>query len=110
MSDSRPSTANENLTITGPDSKKTGWFSRSKPSKSFDTDEKDEKSSEVAVVPPEPEVPPVSFTELFRFSTRYELFIDGLALIAAAAAGAAQVGVRCAYRHINSQHDLFGSH
>ncbi|KAK0464466.1 P-loop containing nucleoside triphosphate hydrolase protein [Desarmillaria tabescens] len=85
MSDSRPSTANEKLTITGPDSKKAGWFTRQKPTKSVDTDE---KGSEVAVVPPEPEAPPISFTELFRFSTKFELFIDAIALVAAAAAGA----------------------
>ncbi|KAF6757399.1 multidrug resistance protein 1 [Ephemerocybe angulata] len=38
----------------------------------------------------EPEVPPISFTQLFRFSTKFELFIDALGLLCAAAAGAAQ--------------------
>ncbi|KAK0187916.1 P-loop containing nucleoside triphosphate hydrolase protein [Armillaria mellea] len=108
MSDSRPSTANEKLTITGPDSKKAGWFSRSKPSKSID-DEKDEKGSEVAVVPPEPEVPPVSFTELFRFSTKFELFVDGLALIAAAAAGAAQPLMTLLFGNLTNQFVIFQS-
>ncbi|PBK74780.1 P-loop containing nucleoside triphosphate hydrolase protein [Armillaria solidipes] len=109
MSDSRPSTANEKLTITGPDSKKTGWFSRSKPSKSFDTDEKDEKGSEVAIVPPEPETPPVSFTELFRFSTKFELFVDGLALVAAAAAGAAQPLMTLLFGNLTNQFVIFQS-
>ncbi|KAK0214486.1 P-loop containing nucleoside triphosphate hydrolase protein [Armillaria fumosa] len=102
---SRPSTANENFTITDPESAKTGWFGRSKPSKSVDIDEKD--SSEVTVVPPEPEVPPVSFTELFRFSTRFELLIDGLALIAAAAAGAAQPLMTLLFGNLTNQFVVF---
>ncbi|KAK1218234.1 hypothetical protein PQX77_019085 [Marasmius sp. AFHP31] len=36
------------------------------------------------------EVEPVSFVELFRYSTNLELIIDAIALVAAAAAGAAQ--------------------
>ncbi|KAK0493960.1 hypothetical protein EDD18DRAFT_1355878 [Armillaria luteobubalina] len=44
-------------------------------------------------------VPPVLFTELFRFSTRFELLISGLALIAAAEAGMAAKPQRCPYAH-----------
>ncbi|CAA7269322.1 unnamed protein product [Cyclocybe aegerita] len=41
------------------------------------------------VKPIQQEVPPVSFSELFRYSTKFELFLDFVGLIAAAAAGAA---------------------
>jgi ATP-binding cassette subfamily B (MDR/TAP) protein 1 len=37
------------------------------------------------------DVPPVSIFQLFRFSTGFELFLDIIGLVAAAAAGAAQV-------------------
>ncbi|KII86803.1 hypothetical protein PLICRDRAFT_43464 [Plicaturopsis crispa FD-325 SS-3] len=36
------------------------------------------------------DIQPVSFTDLFRFSTKFELFIDGIALFASILAGAAQ--------------------
>ncbi|KAJ7442269.1 P-loop containing nucleoside triphosphate hydrolase protein [Mycena latifolia] len=38
----------------------------------------------------EPLTPPVSFTQLFRFSTKFELGLDAIALVAGAASGAAQ--------------------
>ncbi|KAG7440875.1 P-loop containing nucleoside triphosphate hydrolase protein [Guyanagaster necrorhizus] len=106
MSDSRPSTANEKLTITGPDSKNAGWFSRRKHPKSVDIDE---KGSEVAVISPEPEVSPVSFTELFRFSTKFELIIDGLALVAAVAAGSAQPLMTLLFGNLTNQFVIFQS-
>ncbi|KAK0201833.1 P-loop containing nucleoside triphosphate hydrolase protein [Desarmillaria ectypa] len=106
MSDSRPSTANEKLTITGPDPKKAGWFTRQKPTKSVDIDE---KGSEVAVVPPEPEAPPISFTELFRFSTKFELLIDAIALVAAAAAGAAQPLMTLLFGNLTNEFVIFQS-
>ncbi|KIK53745.1 hypothetical protein GYMLUDRAFT_925139 [Collybiopsis luxurians FD-317 M1] len=40
--------------------------------------------------PPEPELQPVGFSELFRFSSRTELFLNSIGLLSAAAAGAAQ--------------------
>ncbi|KAF9242528.1 P-loop containing nucleoside triphosphate hydrolase protein [Melanogaster broomeanus] len=36
------------------------------------------------------DIPPVAFTDLFRYSTRFEILIDAIGLIAAVAAGAAQ--------------------
>lgn len=41
------------------------------------------------------ELKPVSFFGLFRFSTRLEIFLDIIGIIAAVAAGAAQVRVSC---------------
>ncbi|KIJ06538.1 hypothetical protein PAXINDRAFT_20271 [Paxillus involutus ATCC 200175] len=37
--------------------------------------------------------PPVTFTQLFCYSSRYELLIDGVGVVAAIATGAAQVFV-----------------
>ncbi|EUC60222.1 multidrug resistance protein [Rhizoctonia solani AG-3 Rhs1AP] len=62
---------------------KRKWFSSKK-----DSSEKAkevEKATEVA-----PAAPPVAFTQLFRFSTPFELTLDAIGLVAAAAAGAAQ--------------------
>ncbi|KAF8955024.1 hypothetical protein BDZ97DRAFT_1927499 [Flammula alnicola] len=42
------------------------------------------------VKPVEREIPAISFTELFRYSTKFELFLDFIGLVAAGAAGAAQ--------------------
>ncbi|KAJ7115594.1 P-loop containing nucleoside triphosphate hydrolase protein [Mycena crocata] len=65
---------------------KRGIFSR-KPKRATDAD----SLSEVALVKPDEElIPPVSFSQLFRFSTRFELLLDGIGVVAGAAAGAAQ--------------------
>ncbi|KAF8995780.1 ABC transporter type 1, transmembrane domain-containing protein [Cyathus striatus] len=42
------------------------------------------------VTPAEPDIPPISFLQLFRFSTKFEIMVDIIGLVAAAAAGAAQ--------------------
>ncbi|CAE6419809.1 unnamed protein product [Rhizoctonia solani] len=65
---------------------KRKWFSNSKKDeKEKETEKEVEKASEVA-----PLIAPVGFTELFRFSTPFELTLDAIGIIAAAAAGAAQ--------------------
>ncbi len=112
--DSRPSTADEKAPIPPP-TPKGGFFSKFQRGKPASLDLSDEKSSQVtAITPPaEPEIPPVSFTQLFRFvslasslsifshldsfSTRFELCIDAVAIVAAAAAGAAQVRISSSY-------------
>ncbi|KAJ3513963.1 hypothetical protein NLJ89_g2654 [Agrocybe chaxingu] len=53
------------------------------------TDEKVEHAS-TELQPTHKDIPPVSFVQLFRYSTRFELFLDFIGLLAAAAAGAAQ--------------------
>ncbi|KIY44784.1 multidrug resistance protein 1 [Fistulina hepatica ATCC 64428] len=56
-------------------------------------DEKDTTPAGATVVtqkPATPEVTPVSFTQLFRYATKSELLLNGIGLLAAAAAGAAQ--------------------
>ncbi|KAJ3876935.1 P-loop containing nucleoside triphosphate hydrolase protein [Lentinula edodes] len=95
MSDSRPNSADEKTTLNHNDKKRFFWRS-SNPAvpkkKDVDHDEKESLSSEPHLVPQpvEPELHPVSFTEMFRFSTRTELILDFIGLFAAAAAGAAQ--------------------
>ncbi|KAG8919766.1 GTPase-activating protein, partial [Tulasnella sp. 408] len=39
---------------------------------------------------PENKIPPVGFTTLFRYSTKFELFLDFIGLVCAAASGASQ--------------------
>ncbi|KAF9221679.1 P-loop containing nucleoside triphosphate hydrolase protein [Gyrodon lividus] len=65
---------------------KGGFFSRKNKSSS------EEQADDATVVTKSVVdiIPPVAFTKLFRYSTRFELFIDAIGLIAAAAAGAAQ--------------------
>lgn len=43
-------------------------------------------------------IKPVGFFELFRYSTKWELFFDGIGLVCAAASGAAQVNLSCAIK------------
>lgn len=56
-------------------------------SKKRSEDPEKKESSEEKV---EEKVPPVSFAQLFRFSTTFELFLNAIGLVAAIAAGAAQ--------------------
>lgn len=49
------------------------------------------KSEVPGVPPPDEVVPPVGFTDLFRYATKFELAINFIGLICAAASGAAQV-------------------
>lgn len=88
---SRPSSADEKATIVA-ERKPKGFFSRNKSTPT--NPELDEKTSSedsaTEVKLEETEVTPISFFKLFRFSTKFELFIDVIGLIAAAAAGAAQ--------------------
>ncbi|KAF9242533.1 P-loop containing nucleoside triphosphate hydrolase protein [Melanogaster broomeanus] len=68
---------------------KGGFFSRKKKSSI------EQQPGDVAVgtKPVVEAIPPVAFTQLFRYSTRFELIIDALGLVAAAAAG------RCSAAH-----------
>ncbi|KAJ7784493.1 P-loop containing nucleoside triphosphate hydrolase protein [Mycena metata] len=71
--------------------KKGGFFSRKpKFEKEVEKDTASDNTVVDPVAPVEPPAPPISFTQLFRFSTKFELFIDAIGLVAAIAAGAAQ--------------------
>ncbi|KAF9533188.1 multidrug resistance protein 1 [Crepidotus variabilis] len=93
MVESRPSSTDEKATVVQHDqpTKKRGFFSRKK-AESVDDEKFDEKNAEapLAVEDTQPAVKPVGITELFRYSTRLEIFFDLIGLVAAAAAGAAQ--------------------
>ncbi|KAF5338963.1 hypothetical protein D9611_008823 [Ephemerocybe angulata] len=72
------------------------------------TKEKDSSDSNSATEKEEPEVPPVSFFQLFRFSTKFELFIDVIGLVAAAAAGAAQPLMSLLFGNLTNDFVRFG--
>ncbi|TFK40835.1 P-loop containing nucleoside triphosphate hydrolase protein [Crucibulum laeve] len=106
MSDSRPNSTDEKATVVA-EQPKRGLFARKK----AENPAKDEKNgdSTTEVAPIEPEIPPVSFTQLFRFSTKYELFIDFIGLIAAAAAGAAQPLMSLLFGNLTQDFVNFGT-
>jgi ATP-binding cassette subfamily B (MDR/TAP) protein 1 len=93
MVDSRPSSTDEKDTVVD-DLKPQGFFARRKAAKANDAhDEKkhDDESEEFSEAKPAVrEVPPISFLQLFRYSTKFEIFIDLIGLMAAVTAGAAQ--------------------
>ncbi|KAL0958172.1 hypothetical protein HGRIS_000335 [Hohenbuehelia grisea] len=66
--------------------RRTGWFTRRK---NTETQEEEEKPVD-KVKDDAPSSPPVSFVQLFRYSTPFELLLNAVGLIAAAAAGSAQ--------------------
>ncbi|KAJ7761539.1 P-loop containing nucleoside triphosphate hydrolase protein [Mycena maculata] len=68
---------------------KRGFFSR-KPKVDKIEKDTDSETTDVEVEPVEPELSPVSFLELFRFSTTFEIILDIIGLVAAIAAGSAQ--------------------
>jgi ATP-binding cassette subfamily B (MDR/TAP) protein 1 len=93
MADSRPSSTDEKATVVEPKSK--GFFSRRQSAAPASKDVHDEKTSIDGSEPstdvkPVEEIPAIGFTDLFRYSTRFELFIDFIGICAAIAAGAAQ--------------------
>ncbi|KAF5338964.1 hypothetical protein D9611_008824 [Ephemerocybe angulata] len=56
----------------------------------------------------ETEVAPVSLAQLFRFSTKFELFIDALGLVCAAAAGSAQPLMALLFGNLTNDFVKFG--
>ncbi|KAJ7505250.1 P-loop containing nucleoside triphosphate hydrolase protein [Mycena galericulata] len=71
------------------DSKNHGFFSR-RPKTAESTTDVDSETTDVEPEPVEPPTEPVSFLQLFRFSTPFELTLDAIGLFAAVCAGAAQ--------------------
>ncbi|CAE7062613.1 unnamed protein product [Rhizoctonia solani] len=82
--DEKRSSADHDAVVDDKPPPKRKWFGSSKKG---DKEKKKEveKATEAA-----PTVPPVGFTELFRFSTPFELVLDAVGIVAAMAAGAAQ--------------------
>ncbi|KIK80729.1 hypothetical protein PAXRUDRAFT_833366 [Paxillus rubicundulus Ve08.2h10] len=54
-------------------------------------------------------VPPVAFTQLFRYSSRWELIIDAVGLVAAGAAGAAQPLMSLLFGNLTQDFVLFAA-
>ncbi|KAG2129495.1 P-loop containing nucleoside triphosphate hydrolase protein [Suillus clintonianus] len=83
----RPSSQDTHTSQTKSKSSKARFFSRNK-----DTSVVVEKDPDVALDanPPSQSIPPVSFFSLFRFSNSFEITIDIIGVVSAAAAGAAQ--------------------
>ncbi|KAG5648338.1 hypothetical protein DXG03_004910 [Asterophora parasitica] len=102
MSDSRPSSTDEKGTIV--EEKPKGFFARRKAANTVD-----EKNVDTPPEPKEPEVKPVAFTALFRFSTKFELFINFIGLICAAAAGAAQPLMSLLFGNLTQDFVNFGT-
>ncbi|KAF8158097.1 P-loop containing nucleoside triphosphate hydrolase protein [Crassisporium funariophilum] len=112
MADSRPSSENEKATVVD-EVKPKGFFARRKAAKAAKASDENlnEKNGDVTteVKPVVPEVPPISFTQLFRFSTKFELFIDFIGLIAAAGAGAAQPLMSLLFGNLTQDFVNFGT-
>ncbi|KAH9849517.1 P-loop containing nucleoside triphosphate hydrolase protein [Lenzites betulinus] len=90
---------------------KKGFFSR-KSAKPADDTSLSEKEANDAVLPapapPAKKITPVSFTELFRFSTRTEIALDFLGLCAAACSGAAQPLMSLLFGRLTQDFVTFG--
>ncbi|KAF9242531.1 P-loop containing nucleoside triphosphate hydrolase protein [Melanogaster broomeanus] len=54
-------------------------------------------------------IPSVAFTDLFRYSTRFEIIIDAIGLVAAAAAGAAEPLMSLLFGNLTEDFVVFGS-
>ncbi|KAG8955981.1 GTPase-activating protein [Tulasnella sp. 424] len=83
---------------TSPTKKKGFFASKKKDAAENEKQHRDSDSTDshadatalAAAASPEPQIVPVGFTELFRYSTKFELFLDAIGLVCAAASGAAQ--------------------
>ncbi|KAG6814237.1 hypothetical protein H0H92_015352 [Tricholoma furcatifolium] len=104
MTDSRPSTADEKGTIVE-EQPKQGFFARRKAAKDVDEKASDTPSEDSKT----PDVAPVSFTQLFRFSTKFELIIDLIGLVCAAAAGAANPLMSLLFGNLTQGFVTFGT-
>ncbi|RPD54666.1 P-loop containing nucleoside triphosphate hydrolase protein [Lentinus tigrinus ALCF2SS1-7] len=90
---------------------KKGFFSRKHPKKAHPVD--DEKPNDAVVeaheTAPAKQLTPVSFSALFRMSTRAELIMNFIGLIAAAAAGASQPLMSLLFSRLTQDFVEFGT-
>ncbi|KAI0350350.1 P-loop containing nucleoside triphosphate hydrolase protein [Trametes cingulata] len=91
---------------------KKGFFTRKSAKQTKRDESLSEKEAQDAVLPaPAPakkEVQPVGFLELFRFSTRKEIIMDCIGLVAAACAGAAQPLMSLLFGRLTQDFVTFG--
>ncbi|KAF8149154.1 P-loop containing nucleoside triphosphate hydrolase protein [Crassisporium funariophilum] len=114
MANSRPSTGtDEKKTVIVDEVQSKGFFARRKAAKATKADaEKDEEKggdTTTEIKPVVPEIPPISFFQLFRFSTKFEIFIDCIGLVAAATAGAAQPLMSLLFGNLTQDFVNFGT-
>ncbi|KAI0643098.1 P-loop containing nucleoside triphosphate hydrolase protein [Trametes meyenii] len=94
----QPTVSNEKASSPSPTVQKAapakkGFFKRKSPKEDDDASLQEKQSNDEvlpAPVPAKADIQPCSFFELFRFSTRTEIVMDILGLVAAAGSGAAQ--------------------
>ncbi|KAH0832051.1 ste6-like protein [Lanmaoa asiatica] len=67
-----------------------------------------DQSNNVALNPPVNHFTPVAFTQLFCYSTRFELLIDAIGIVAAVAAGAAQPLMSLLFGNLTQDFVTFG--
>nr|WCD39452.1 Ste6-2 [Ganoderma boninense] len=88
---------------------KRGFFSR-KATKPPSNPSDDEKSQDAVISStPSKQIPPASFSSLFRFATRFELTINALGLVAAAASGASQPLMSLLFSRLTQDFVTFGT-
>lgn len=83
------STEDQDKEKTSPVEPPRGFFARRGAAKAA-TSEENKDSAADAQASDEDDAPTVSFSQLFRFSTRFEMFIDAIGLLVALGSGAAQ--------------------
>ncbi|EIW81034.1 P-loop containing nucleoside triphosphate hydrolase protein [Coniophora puteana RWD-64-598 SS2] len=90
---------------------KRGLFGGKKTKETKSSTDDDEKAGdvEVAVTPKVEQLPPVSFTSLFTYSTRFEIAIDLIGIVCAIAAGAAQPLMSLLFGRLTQDFVNFGS-
>ncbi|KIL59283.1 hypothetical protein M378DRAFT_27062 [Amanita muscaria Koide BX008] len=95
--------ASRHATIASEKPKRNSFFSRN--SRKLETESSE---NHVDSGNDEPKVTPVSISELFRFSTKFELFLDFIGLVCAAAAGSAQVLMTLFFGNLTQDFVSFG--
>ncbi|VDB87190.1 unnamed protein product [Peniophora sp. CBMAI 1063] len=89
-----------------PAPEKKGFFGRKKKQPVVE----EEKPDAIAIAAGKADkVPPVGFTQLFRFSTKFELMLDAIGIVAAIAAGAAQPLMSLLFGNLTNQFVQFGA-
>ncbi|KAJ2926584.1 hypothetical protein H1R20_g10519, partial [Candolleomyces eurysporus] len=99
----RPSSTDEKATTVGDSTKQGGILSPKKAASTDDSEKTIDNADNGS------EVAPVSVFNLFRFSTRLELFLDAIGLVAAAAAGAAQPAMALMFGNLTQEFANFGT-
>ncbi|KAF9242530.1 P-loop containing nucleoside triphosphate hydrolase protein [Melanogaster broomeanus] len=99
MTDNHASTPNEKAPVQ---KQKTSFFSRNSKSEGQSDD------AAVGIKRVVEAIPPAAFTDLFRYSTHFEIILDAIGLVAAAAAGAAEPLMSLLFGNLTQDFVVFG--